>query len=497
MRVFNRIRTVIVLLLAVSCSLQELSAQDMLGAVSGNYSGLTGLQLNPSSMNSSKLYLDINLLGAGFTVQNNYLYQSRHDYRISNFLNPGYEWPTHMEEYGTEERIFYHYGNTRLKSMFTNIRVNGPGVMLLYGDHAFAVTTAARTVVSASDLPYEVANFAYLGLNYRPQHNINYQDDRPFSAGTLSWAEIGLSYSWNFLSKGYNSLSAGISVKRLMGYSGGYLRVKNLDYIVPNDCTMIIKNIDAEYGFSVPVDYDQNSFWNEKTFTGGGFGMDIGLTYTHRSRFHQRQYFTRLCAQQIEEYDYRIGLALVDFGAIRFNTHAAEYSIENQDAYWTHLTSFKFQNIGQLMDTLSYQFYGDNTTAYKGDKVTVWLPTALTLQFDYHVFNNWFANAALIYGVPMSKSALRRPSVLAVTPRYETAKFGVELPLSLYDWTLPRVGLALRAYWLTIGTDKLGGFFSMSDFTGMDIYFMVKIGFDKGICTYKVKDDCADRGFRR
>jgi len=469
------------------------SGQEMLGAVSGNYSGVTGLQMNPSSMQNSRIYLDISLLGADVFLQNNYLFQDRDDYRITNFFHSGYEWPTHQEEYGTEDRIFYHSQKKNGKNVYENLRINGPGIMVVYGKHAFGITTAVRSVFSARNVPYDIANFSYLGLNYLPQQNINYQDNRPFSAAQLTWAEIGLSYSYMAYARGFNTIALGISVKRLLGYAGEYMKVDNIDYLVPNDCTIIIKNINAKYGFSLPVDYDNNSLWNDKLLKGGGFGFDIGVTYTRKTRMYQKQYFNRLCAQENEDYLYRVGVALIDVGAVRFNQHAAQYSVDNRDATWTNLSSFKYQTISQLMDTISYKFYGDNSSAYKGGKMMVWLPSALTAQFDYHIRNHWYANASLVYGFALAANSLRRPSQLAIIPRYESDNFEVDLPLSLYDWTLPRVGVAIRLYWLTIGTDKLGGFFSLSDFTGMDVYFNVNVRFGKGHCRLKGKEGCADQ----
>jgi len=56
------------------------------------------------------------------------------------------------------------------------------------------------------------------------------------------------------------------------------------------------------------------------------------------------------------------------------------------------------------------------------------------------------------------------------------------MPVSLYEWRYPRMGFAVRWEVLTIGSDNLGGFFGFSDFTGMDIYFAIKINFAKGNC---------------
>ncbi|MGE5424539.1 MAG: hypothetical protein ACM3N9_04195, partial [Syntrophothermus sp.] len=63
---------------------EHLNGQDMLGTTLGNYSGVNGLQLNPSLMHSSKTYLDINILSGDVFLENNYLYMRREDYHFNN-----------------------------------------------------------------------------------------------------------------------------------------------------------------------------------------------------------------------------------------------------------------------------------------------------------------------------------------------------------------------------------------------------------------------------
>ncbi|MCX6268292.1 MAG: DUF5723 family protein [Bacteroidetes bacterium] len=346
----------------------------------------------------------------------------------------------------------------------------------------FALHTSVRTVSSANHIPYELANFMYLGLSYKPQHNINYDDNGPIRGSAMSWAEIGVSYSNNFYARGYDAFSAGISVKRLMGLAGMYMNAGNLNYTVLNDSTIDIQNMKAEIGLSLPVDYNTNTALTSPLFKGGGFAVDLGVTYTRLAKYHQNQYFGTLCAQPYEDYIYRLGVALIDIGGIKFSSNASKMIIDNRSSYWDNLNSMKFGTIDQFLDTLSYKFYGDTTSAWAGDRFTLWLPSAVSVQFDYHLRQQWYVNASLIYGFPMSKSAITRPSEISVTPRYETRWLEVSLPVSLYNWQLLRVGLALRIYGLTIGTDKIGGFFHFSDFTGLDFYMSLKLFFNKGKC---------------
>jgi len=259
---------------------------------------------------------------------------------------------------------------------------------------------------------------------------------------------------------------------------------------VLNDSTVNIKNLDAEMGLAMPINYNSNTANLNPLVKGGGFGFDFGITYQRLSRYHQDQYFNSLCAQQYEDYIYRIGVSLVDIGRIKFKNNSTKMIIDNKSSYWDNVTSMPFSTIGNFLDTVSYKFYGDKTSGYAGNSFNLWLPSALSVQFDYHLKKYWYVNATFIYGFPMAKGSIVRPAELSVTPRYETSLFEVSLPVSLYDWTLPRVGLSLRVYGITVGTDKLGGFFSYNNFTGLDFYFSMKLFFSKGNCRIRGPVQC-------
>lgn len=476
-------------ILSFACA-HHSAGQEMFGSTLGNYAGLNSIQLNPSAMHNSKQYLDIHILGGDFFIQNNYLYQSKTDYRFTNFFDPGYEFPVHMEDYGTEERIFYTYRDKTNKNAFINERINGPGVMLIYGDHAFGLTTGVRTISSFYKIPYDIANFAYLGLNYVPQQDINYHDTRWFTVAAMGWGEIGLSYSLLLHKRGIHKVAAGVSVRRLFGIGGAYITVDDADYMVPDDSTLIVNNLDGRAGFSLPMDYNTNEFNLDKLTRGGGFGFDAGVTYTRLVRSHQKVLFNKPCEVPYEDYIYRVGIALIDIGRVKFKDNAQAYHIDNRASTWTDLNNLEFSSINQMMDTISYRFYGDNTSAYSGDSFKIWLPSALSAQFDYHYQGPWYVNASLIYGFNLSKIGLTRPSQISITPRYESRWIEANLPVSLYNWDLLRIGFSVRLWILTLGTEKLGQFFHANDFTGMDFYFTLKVPLEKGSCSPKGPGGC-------
>ena len=134
------------------------------------------------------------------------------------------------------------------------------------------------------------------------------------------------------------------------------------------------------------------------------------------------------------------------------------------------------------MGTFSEVFYGDPQQSYRGNSISVFLPAAFSLQFDYKFYRNWYGGGVFIHPLKISKSMIYRPAQIMVAPRYETPYFEASLPVSLYNWRYPRVGLALRYHFFTIGTDNLSWLFGLSDFTGLDFYFSIKVNFRKGNC---------------
>lgn len=465
----------------------HLRAQEMFGLVNGNYAGTHGISLNPSSMHNYKTFLDINLLSLGFHLDNNYLYYSKKELGLFDLFKRGFKIPEHEMDYGTATRTLYTYSSISDKDFFSSIRIDGPSAMIVIKENAFALNTAFRTNIAANNVPYHLANFVYLGLNYRPQHNINYIDKSPVRFGTMSWGEIGISYARTFYKFNRDVISAGISIKKLLGISGMYIKGDYLNYMVLNDSTIDIRRVRTEIGTALPLDYSASTADFNPLVKGGGWGFDLGITYRRLKKGYQTQYIHRLCEQRYEDYLYRVGFSLIDIGYIRFKHNAEKHVYRDVSNYWEDVNEYEFTTLRNLFDTLSIRFYGDRNASLKDRKFTMFLPSAVSVQFDYHYKKYLYFNATFIYGFYLAKSALSRPPLLAITPRFEDRHLEVSLPLSLYNWRYPHIGLSIRYYWLTIGTEKLGALFRFSHLEGLDAYIAIKFKLDKGDCGRKGK----------
>lgn len=473
-------------------SIMHIQAQEMLGLTMGNYRGIAGNLVNPAGMTTNKVFLDINLVSADLFVRNNFAYIPKDDFIIWDAFKKDYEFPT----YGEDERNVIKYNNDKLKNATVNARVLGPSVMLQIGDHGFGLTTGVRYLMTGNRIPWDIAEFAYNGLDYSQLHNIEFNDYNT-DFNTSAWMEIGLSYAYNVLKYYDQQLTVGISVKKLWGYAGGYVAANNIHYIVPDDSTINIQNVNAEMGYSLPINYDNNEYTSSgPTFKGSGIGIDIGAVFIKKKEVEIDSWRGgKLCSQKYIDYTYRIGVSILDIGRVKYTENAQMHSYEDVSKYWSSIDTLQFNNLNTFTQVLSSTLYGDPNASLVSNTIKVGLPTAFSLQADFNLQNNIYIAGFWIHPMRINMHSLRRPAQLAIIPRYETKFFELSVPISLYEYQYPRVGIAARFYFLTIGTERLGTYIGMADMNGLDIYASIKIGINKGSCKKKFGGACDNNDF--
>ena len=344
--------------------------------------------------------------------------------------------------------------------------------------------------MSAKNIPYDLAKFSFEQFEYIPQFDINYIDNRNIYNAQLAWAEIGFNYSYVFKQQSLDYWAAGITIKNLLGYGGGYVNTENADYVMLEHDTLIVHSLTGEAGYSLPLDYETNTLARNPLFRGKGIGFDLGIIYEKKKRSSSNAYFNKLCAQNYVPYHYKIGVSLLDIGRVRFKQNAEVLVFNDVSTYWPGISKVGYSNMRNLTEQLSNQFYGNPTEIIQGNEIKIALPTALSVQADVNYYNNWFVNGTLVYPLQFSKTGLIRPVLFAITPRFQTSFFEASVPLTLYDWTKPRIGLSARLGGFYFGTEKLSAYFHFTDFTGIDFYMGIKLSLKKGNCHDKPSDNC-------
>lgn len=468
--------------------------QEMNGYVHSNYSGITGAQINPTAIVNSKLYFDFNIIGLHINADNDFVYLSKDEYKFNRFLSTSAEFPKH----GEDNRIFYDHFTEDPKNAFTQVKILGPSFMYTKNDKAIGVSTSIRNIVSGDQLPYEITKFGIEGFDYYPLQRINFIDNKDAQAGALSFAEISATYAQVIHKSNRDHFTAGITLKGLLGFGGSYLYLDNADYIVPNNDTLIVNNINGKAGVSLPIDYTNNDvLFPDKIVLGTGLGFDIGVTYQLKMKGHTNKRYSA-CEQPFEDYYYKIGLSLIDIGYIKFKKNTQQIDLVNRNAYWIDFANQDLETVDVLFKAVSQQFSGDSNQLVNNSAFSIYLPSAISLQYDMRIQQSVYINATIIHPLVLNEYTIVRPPQISITPRIEKDKFELAVPFSLYKYRYPRVGLSVRFSKFIIGTDKLGGFFGMNDFSGLDLYFMVKLPLIKGQCRgIKKGFNCGNMEYRQ
>jgi len=453
--------------------------QEINGLTFSNYSGISGGMLNPALLTGSKVFLDINIVGGSISASNDAAYFLPENKTLLKFIK------LDTAQFNDGEfkynRNYNYFDNKKDKYLATNARVLGPSFMLQYEHHAFGLSTAVRSMHSGNNVPYQMPIIFYEGLEFEENYGVEF-DDYDYSFVSMTWSEIGLSYAYDLINYYDNKFTVGLTVKGLFGHEGGYVAIDHANYIIHNSKDVEFKDLDAEIGYALPYNEETGKVDIEPLTKGYGAGIDIGFVFTKKESIYDHQGYRSLCSNPFQDYKYRIGFSILDIGSVTFKEDATLHKFEDGSVNWVNFDTTHFMSFEQSLRTYSEAFYGDPDATYVGDKIKIGLPTTLSLQFDYKLKEKYYVSAMWMQPIRFNNHTLWRPAQINVTPRYETRLIGVSVPLSLYNYDTPRVGLAVRIYTITFGTDWIGSLLGISKFTGMDFYFSMKFNLVKGEC---------------
>ena len=452
---------IIALLIIQAIAMQ---GQDNLGIAGSTRAPMNTLLNNPSTIVDSRAFIDINLAGISVFARNDFAYLDGKTFSLAMF-------DTMTTVPMNKSNAPYH--------AYADVQVQGPGVSFAVKQHAFAINTGVRVVADARGLPNELYDIVRMGLQHREKMG-QVQSFTNVRANALAWGEAGLTYGTILSRDGDAILQGAATVKRLFGVAGAGVRLDNWTYIVQDSTRLETQNFIGEYGFNDPT---------AGLLNGKGWGMDLGFTYKVRKNSSDDYVPHSPCTDG--DYRYRIGVSLLDFGRVSFNGPVYQNSFDlNESSEWQDYQGASADDLAGVDSLINNNF---NLVQDNGDdgKFRMKLPTAISAQVDYNLTHNFYVYGVLTYGLPRLNSlGVQRAAYLGVSPRWEIKRFEVSLPLSLYEWKHPQVGLCMRLNSIVIGSDNLGGFLFNQDIYGADIYFSLKYTiFKHWKCRTKGKKD--------
>ncbi len=435
-------------------------AQEQFGAVFSNYTPTTSVHYNPSSMLDAKVWLDINIVSAGAYANNNLAYLKDNSY-----------WNLYRTDGAgvTDDDIGFNQ-NRKKYGAYSRAFASVLSGVWSQGDHAAGLSFNVWSYTAARNVPDYMAKFIEHGFtSYDIQHNIDYSM-KNVNVSSVNYGEIKASYAYTFLKKRRDMFMGGISVKKFLSIGGAAVNGYNFDFDVRSDTMMQVYDLNV----------DAMATLEPELYVKGGMGLDLGFTYQKMlSECSSYLPNTKRNGCRYIPYKYKLAASIIDIGSIKFNPDTrsfAGYSFSNYD--WYYYTREPDED--SVLNIFQYQEGDiDNGRVKKTDRIH--LPTSLILKADYNLWaSRVYANAMLVQGIPVSKEkfGMRKANSLMVGLRYESKFFDIGLPLSLYEYTRPQLGLSVRIAFLTVGTDKLLNIVNKhGDIYGGDIYFHLKIPF--------------------
>ena len=425
-------------------------AQDYHAIQGSPYAGSLGVHNNPASIVMAPYKWDLTLIGLQGKSSSNFITV----YNYSLFSNP------------YNSRYYLTGGdNKRFSSLQFNVNLLNARIAL--GRKA-AIAFGAN-LKSYSNVNTSSYNFIDTLHGTGDFFKMN-REDAVYSAkfNSSSWAEIYATYARTIIDNYAARINAGITIKVNKSLSGAAGRLDNASYSRSNDDRYIVSTGFLEYFYSDNYDRWQKNnststnIGNLVRYAQGGISFDAGLEYIVKP-----QELTDINdGDNYYDYDWKIGVSLLDAGFTQYRAgkesrvvSSIKSGISNinlDNKFDSTVTSLKIFN-----DSLSTLV--DNFAVISGAYRMV-NPMRLVVNVDHFIMRNVFVNAELSINVVGSWlknwNTVKSMNLLTLTPRWETRRFGVYLPMQFTNTNQFWIGGAFKAGPLLIGIHNWANVFT-------------------------------------
>jgi outer membrane protein OmpA-like peptidoglycan-associated protein len=447
----------------------NLNAQNYLGVHASNYNGVMGTDLQPASFVDGRFKVDINLFSGDINFWQNALFFNTGNmpkWWLKSFADTNYtSWMEPDSTFIDNNFTKTYFGDkAKLFGLYTNVQLD----LLNFAFHikpniAIGFTAKLRSVTNIDDVDPKLAQLIEKGLDIPTLWNTQFNESL-LDLNHLTWAEYGFLYSQVLKDDGEHFLKMGGKVKWLSGFAAAYMHTKNFRYNLFNADTSQYLAGDFSYGHSSGILDGEAGLKSASKF---GLGLDLGFVYEWRPDWMDYKYDmdgkTDLWRQDLDKYKLRAGISILDIGGMKFSKGgiSRDFSINSTNLFNLQVfnSAQSLTDVDNLIDSLSNDPTTGWTTANQGKNTFfMTLPTAISFQFDYHIWKWFGVEASGIVNVLTSANPnrVRIPTTYAITPGFDHPWVGFHFPLSYSRYSGFKVGTGVRLGPLTLGVNDLG-----------------------------------------
>lgn len=461
-------------------------AQFQTGINSSNYAGVMGITINPSYTNYLNNGTDFMLFNGSVTAINNGLYMNRKPITrllSADVLSAFTDKETAKKESMTEtfDRVFDVKRDLKAKNyIFADVTMYGPSFLINYRKHSFGLLTSFKANSSSVNLPGEIITFLLKGVGAADIQGKTVKLNT-MTSGSLVYTDIGLNYSYEITNNFKSTSRLGITAHYLNGINS--LIFEDMGKTTWNfigDSTILTTSGNFRYNYAATKSAVYSELLESR---GKGFAFDLGYSYTRKKKGRPTR--ITVCPniryggkiREYQEYKWKLGVALMDIGYIKFDNQAVSNSYENVNGPVRNLDLAFYGGLFSLDRALRFNFNGTPNVIYKTDNsFTHFTPMRLNAQFDYYYSNHLFFNVSASQRInPPSIHSMHYPNIISASVRYEELRYEIGLPISLIEYQYPVVGLNFRIGPFYMGTNHLPEIIGLKKIKGVDVYMGLKI----------------------
>lgn len=403
-----------------------------------NYAGSLGVMNDPASALSSPLPWDITLLGLQLKNSTNFFYIEKYD---PSGKNPQLAAWIQNGEY--KRRL-----NTHFNMNLLNARIRSSNRSAIsFGMNIRSASLGGSSTYNFIDTILEPNTFLKVNMNNQPLDAF---------VRSSTWAEAYGSLALNLADKKHFIWNAGVTIKANKGLAGIHATVSNgqfKEYIRPSNTIYQVTTADMNYGYSRNMDdWDPSKGFSSNlghllTKSEGGTSFDLGMEWIIKDQknielFNNRSQYN---------YTWKFGLSLLDLGYAnyKYGLESAATSGVKPNVNGVALAR-KFDStitgLDVLNDSIQTAVAQFNNT---NGKYRISHPTRLVFNLDRQITDLIYINAELsipFQALPEATYLKTKDlNFLTITPRRETQKYGLYLPLSITRDGSFWIGAAVRA----------------------------------------------------
>jgi outer membrane protein OmpA-like peptidoglycan-associated protein len=471
----------------------SLSAQNYLGVQSSNYAGVMGTDIQPASFVDGRFVFDLNLASFNFNLYNNAMSFDTKDmpkWWTKSFLDTAIysSWAspdsTFMDRYVIRN---YDANSSKLLGIYTNTQIDILNFMFhIKPTIAVGFSAKMRSITNIDNIDPKLAVLAENALDYSALWNVNLNEEL-LSINHLTWLEYGINYAQVLNQDGEHFMKIGGRAKYLSGLAAGYLWTDNFQYKLSNADTSMSLQGDFDYGYSGNIDGYANgsSSGIPKQTSKFGLGLDLGFVYEWRPEWKEYKYDmdgeTNIWRRDQEKYKIRAGVSIIDIGGMKFQKGglSRNFSVNSNSLFNLHVfdQDTSLADMDVTIDSLITASPDWSSSQNPASTFYMKTPTALSLQFDYHIWKWFYVNTTGMVNLLSKKSGnhVRVANQWSITPSFDYAWFGLHVPVSINSYSGFKAGIATRLGPLTLGMTDFKTLFATGQVRGAEFFAGLRV----------------------